>query len=138
LSTELRESLASFLEADPVIEELATGGVWYEVAGERAEEKADPPYVVFSKVPSTPLNFSFQGNSQDWEVWIVKGVGPVKVAEEIDKRCRELLTDAEFEVVGHSLEMIRPFSDINYPELADGERYQHVGAQYRIINERSE
>lgn len=134
--TELREALASILENDAKIKELAPSGVWYEIAGERGEVK--PPYVIVSKTPGTPLEFAFQGNEWPWEVWVVKGVGPVKAAEDIDKRCRELLTDAELEIPGHTLQLIRPFSDINYQEPADGERYQHVGANYRIVNERSE
>lgn len=133
--TELRSALAELLEQDPKLKELATGGVWYEVADSRAN--VEPPYVIVGK-PAGPKEWAFQGNSWDWDVWIIKGVGPVKVAEEIDERCKELLTDAELEMPGRTLQYLRPFSDINYNEVADGERYQHVGANYRITSERSE
>lgn len=136
MSTDLRDMVVTFLEADTELMEHATNGVWFEIADQRIE--VDPPYCILAQVPGTPLEFAFQGDSQDWDVWVVKGVGGTKVAEAIDRRCKELLTDAELELGGTVVRYIRPFSVVNYSELADGERYQHVGAQYRIVNERSE
>lgn len=136
MSVELRSAIADLLEADEDLMKLATSGVWYDIASERNEVK--PPYVIIGQVPGTPLDFAFQGDSQDWDVWVVKGVGGIEVAERIDERCKELLTDAELEMEDRVVRYIRPFSSVKYPELADGEEYQHVGAQYRIINERSE
>lgn len=136
MTTEIRSALADFLEADEQLMKLAKGGIWYEVAGEKDNE-VDPPYVIIGK-PSGVPQFAFQGDSLDWDVWMIKGVGKVKIAEAIDKRIRELLTDAELEIVGRDLKYLRPQSDINYPEVMDGERYQHVGANYRLTSERSE
>lgn len=136
MSTELREMLVTFLEADAQLMEHATEGVWYEIADQKEDVK--PPYCIVMQMPGTPLEFAFQGESQDWDVWVIKGVGQPKAAEAINKRCKELLTDAELEIEGVDVLYLRPFSVVNYSELADGERYQHVGAQYRIVNERSE
>jgi hypothetical protein len=133
--TELRSAIAAILEEDVELKKLATGGVWFEVAGEKGN--VEPPFIVIG-VPSELMDFAFQGNSWDWDVWYVKGVGAVDVAEAINERCKELLTDAELEMPGRELQYIRPFSGINYPEPADGERYQHVGANYRVTSERNE
>lgn len=133
--TELRSALAELIEADPKIKELATGGVWYEVADEATNVK--PPYVIIGKMAGTP-QWTLQGNSWDWDVWLIKGVGPPKIAEEIDARCKELLTDAELTMPDREIQYLRPMGDVNYAEPVDGERYQHVGANYRITSERSE
>lgn len=132
--TELRTALLSLLEADELLQELATGGFWYEVAGEKID--TSPPYLVVGKPTGLP-EWAFQGNSWDWDTWMVKGIGPVTVAEDIDKRCKELLTDAELEMPGTTLQYLRPMGDINYSEVVAGERYQHVGANYRVTSERS-
>lgn len=133
--SELRSALLDLLETDKQLKELATGGFWYDVGDERTNTK--PPYVIVGKPAGTP-SWAFQGNSQDWEVWLIKGVGPVKIAEAIDERCKELLTDAELTMEGRDLQYLRPMGDVNYPEVVDGERYQHVGANYRITSERRE
>jgi hypothetical protein len=134
VSTEIRVALVDFLEEDAALKALATGGVWFDIGDDRIN--AAPPYVIISKPTGDP-QFAFQGNEWNWDIWLVKGLGPVAVAEAMDKRCRELLTDADLMIPGRSVQMIRPISDINYPEVVDGERYQHVGAKYRITSEGS-
>lgn len=130
---EIRKALVALLEADAELMALAPGGVWFGTA----DEGTPFPYVLVDKSSGTH-KFAFQGNPLDWDMWIVKGVGVVEDAEKIDKRCRKLLTDAELLPEGTAVKYLRPESDINYPEVVDGERYQHVGANYRITSEEEE
>lgn len=126
----VRAALAKKLKEDPVLKELATGGVHYKKAGSNDK----PPYVIFHKAAGNPL-WSF-GDHMDKEVWVIKGVGEQEVAEDIDLRCKDILNGATLAIEGKVHQDLRHISDVNYDEADEGEVYNHVGAEYKLDSEK--
>jgi len=56
-------------------------------------------------------------------------------AEAIQARLQTLLNDAALSISGGTLLYLRRESDVEYPETADGVRYQHAGSLYRLVFE---
>lgn len=131
---DIREALMKILSEDATIQELAPAGVWFEKVDQDAPGGSA---VIFSQV-SGRSDFAFDGDPLQPQHWDVKGVGPTKIAGQIDDRCRELLTDADLSIPNRDTLLVLPGMDINYPELTNGEPYQHVGATYAITTERTE
>jgi len=127
----IRNMLFELLKEDPTLQALATGGVWFG----SADEDTEGPYVIFSQAGGA-IDYAMQSELYWDQQWDVKGVGPSKVAGEIDERCRALLTDATPAVAGRKVLFLRPLIDINYREQVDSQFYQHVGATYNIITEK--
>lgn len=132
---DIREALDKLLREDPVLEGLATAGVWFESADENDTDTPEDAVVIFSQMDGT-IEYTF-GDDTNFQKWDVKGVGPSKAAGEIDARCRAILSDAKLAIVGRETLFLLPMQDINYREQTDGETYQHVGATYSITTERT-
>jgi len=126
----VRIALAETLKGDATLGALATGGVHHR----KATQGKKPPFVIFFKSTGVPT-WTFAGPPMDREVWVVKGVGVRQVAEEIDRRCKELLNGTTLTIDGKVHQDIRHIGDIDYDEIDEGERYDHVGAEYRISSE---
>lgn len=126
----VRKALHEILEGDPILKELATGGVFHR----KADPGVKPPYVIFHKAAGNPL-WTFDGPPTDKEIWLVKGVGERETAEDIDRRCKKILNGADLEIEGKAHQDLRHISDVDYDEPADGERYNHVGAEYKLDSE---
>jgi hypothetical protein len=126
----VREALSKILKEDPVLKGLATGGVFHRIAPAGTET----PYVIFHKASGVPI-WAMDGPSLDREVWLVKGVGGREDAEKIDARCKEILTRATLAIKGKAHQDIRPIADVDMDEVTDGERYNHVGAEYKLDSE---
>lgn len=134
MSETVRQALYEMLKADSTLKGLAPGGVWFESVDGTAPEG---PTVVYSQA-SGKADWCFDGDPMRSQQWDIKGIGPTKTAEQIDTRCRELLTNADLNITGIETKYLRPGMDVNYREQTDGEVYQHVGATYSIITERME
>lgn len=126
----VRVALKQLLVADADLLALATGGVFFK----ERKDGAKPPYVIFDKTSGVPT-WAFDGPSMDRDVWLVKGVGARAIAEAIDKRLRQVLDHATLNIEGKAHQDIRRLSDIDFREIVDGERVDHVGAEFRISSE---
>jgi hypothetical protein len=130
----LREAIVKKLEDNAELMEAAKE-VWFGLADKG--EETNTPYVIVAKYTGTPEH-AFQGDPLDWDIWTVKGVGEVDTAERIAELIDTILSDAELIVEGRDVKYLRRYNDINYAEAVDGERYQHIGANYRITSEKEE
>lgn len=126
----VRKALADKLKGDAALKAVATGGVFHR----KAPSGTVPPYVIFHKAAGNPL-WSFGGPAMDKDVWLVKGVGERDIAEDIDKRCKELLNGADLAIEDKVHQDLRAISDVDYDEIVDGERIDHVGAEYKLDSE---
>lgn len=128
----IRAAIDQKLAGDAQLMALATGGVHYR----KAPHGTVPPIVIFSRYsPSTP-RYTFAGPGLDSEGWLVKGVAEkVRVAEEINARCRELLDGASLVITDTLCHYMRRENDFDLDEEVDGESYEHVGVIYRLISE---
>jgi hypothetical protein len=122
-------AIADVLESDPELSALATGGVHWR----SAPSGTQPPLVVIDKSTGSRM-YTFDGPPLHSTSWLVKGVGFVSDAEEIDKRCRALLDGTLLAGVDLRLRPI-PDNDVSYQEDTSGEVYDHVGTEYRMVNE---
>jgi hypothetical protein len=126
----VRIALSEKLKGDATLESLAIGGIHHKIAPQGVK----PPFLIFSKSSGIPT-WAFDGPPMDREVWLVKGVGVRQVAEELDRRCKELLNGTTLDIDGKVHQDIRHIGDVDYDEIVEGERYNHVGAEYRISSE---
>lgn len=131
MADEIRQAIKEFLSTDSVIEKISTG-VFYELAPPGQQR----PYVIFGK-PTGGEDWAFAGQPMEDDAWIVKGVGKTSQAEDIDKRCRELLNQESIVIENRSLLFLRSQAIVSYLEVNDdGERFQHEGHVYKLISER--
>lgn len=126
----VRNALAKILKEDAELKALAKGGIYHL----EPKDGADTPYVIFHKASGVP-SWAFDGPSMDRDVWLVKGVGPREVAEDIDRRCKVLLNGSTLDIEGKAHQDIRGLSDVSFREVLNGVRIDHVGAEYRISSE---
>lgn len=95
------------------------------------------PAVVFSRQSGTP-GWQFAGAHIQDDVWLVKAVSrgsSASPAEDIAARIDAVLTDAPLAVTGRLLLAVYRQSDVDYDEVDAGERYHHVGSQYRLVTQ---
>lgn len=129
----VRIALMNFLKADPILKGL-TEGVFYR----KAPQPKEVPYVIVSSGTDVP-EWTFAGPPLEDQVWLVKGVGSANAAEAINRRVKKLLNrDCELEIEGMIFHSIFWIAGVDYEDSTDGERYQHVGAEYRIKTEEVE
>jgi hypothetical protein len=126
----VRKALATVMKEDKPLMALATGGVHYKMA----PQGTVPPYVIFFKSSGIP-DYAFRGYPIDQDVWLIKGVGESTVAEDIDKRLKEILDGADLTIEGKAHQDLRHISDVDFDEVVNGERIDHVGAEYKLDSE---
>lgn len=124
----VRVALMKLLKADAILSDFSSG-VYY---GKAPQPKATP-YVIVMKMAGTPT-WMFAGTPMRDEVFLVKGVGNANEAEAIDRRAQKLLNpeDVDLEIDGRQFQDCRFINEVDYEDTTDGERFQHVGAEYRI------
>lgn len=126
----VRVALIKLLRADATLKGMSNG-VYYG----KAPQPKEIPYVIVMKSHGQP-DWTFDGEPIREELFQVKGVGNPDQAEAIDLRCKQLLgRDLELEVVGREFFSCFWVKDFDYEDPTDGERFQHVGAEYRIKSE---
>jgi hypothetical protein len=70
------------------------------------------------------------------DIWLVKGIDrstTADTAEAIAARVKALLNDATLTISGATHLYLRRQSDVEYLETAEGVRYAHSGALYRLV-----
>ena len=131
----IREAIRKKLIANSALTaKLGDGsvGVYYQLA----PATATLPWIIFDKSPAPPI-WTFAGPPLEQGDWIVKAVASdAGTAEDIDALIRGVLNRTDVNPTGYHNQFTLAMSDINYPEVTDGERYQHVGAVYRIATEK--
>lgn len=131
----IREAIRKKLIANSALTaKLGDGatGVYYQLA----PAEATLPWVIFDKSPAPPI-WTFAGPPLEQGDWIVKAVAAdAGTAEDIDELIRGVLNRADVNPTGYHNQFTLATSDIDYPEVKDGERYQHVGAVYRVVTEK--
>lgn len=131
MSQAVREAIKSKLATDGTLAGLATEGIFSDLA----PSNTDTPYVIFSKQDGR-YQHVFEGTSLNPQLYLVKGVSRKKAtAEAIDARCRQLLHRGTLNITGYELKSILIVSDVEYTETPENERFDHVGAIYRIVTE---
>lgn len=100
-----------------------------------APSGAQAPYVIYQKQAGSGAYTLGDGKATDTHVFLVKAVTDepsAKRAGEIREQIDILLDRGSLTITGGTALLIRRGSDVEYPELAEGRRINHVGATYRI------
>jgi hypothetical protein len=106
---------------------------------QHAPQGAGFPYVIFSLQANTPryaMTATAGTAAFDDEVWLIKGVDRSLDADPVDSivsRLNELLTDGTISISGKVQCLLRRESETPYAEVADGVRYLHGAALYRLV-----
>jgi hypothetical protein len=117
-----------------------TGSHESSIYYQHAPPEADPPYVVFNKLSSTPVQEGFgpigtaipQVNT---EVWMIQGIDRNTTADRADSiraRLDELLTDGVINISGGTSLYLRREFDRDYSEISGGVEYKHAGSEFRL------
>lgn len=130
----MRTAIVDLLEGDGTLMKLATGGVHFRMAPEGTK----PPLVTFDQYVPDTATLAFAGPDLDGAQWLVTGIAVAAVAEDIDNRIRTLMRDAALPIGDGETLFCRRIGGVSYPELLDGDRYEHVGSIYRVLTERHE
>lgn len=104
----------------------------YEKLGPRG---ATPPYVIYQKQAGSPRHTLGDGKAWDSHVFLVKAVTDepsAKVAGDIAAQVDALLDRGSLTITGGTALICRRETDVDYHELSEGRRINHVGATYRI------
>ena len=127
----VRKALKETLEDDNSLMLMAEGGVHYRLA---PPDSRDQAHVIFQKMSGTRM-YTFADEPMRNQVWLVKGVGPAAVAEDMNDRCLAVLAE-ELSVDNYAV-LLQPMAedDVSYAEVADGEVIQHEGTNYRVVVE---
>lgn len=142
MSLVVRRAVYGKLSADTTLTNLLgaaapgyTKGIYYGTAPEGAQF----PYVVFGKPSGIPTYaFGVGGSAVAYndDIWMVKAVDHNTTADRADTisaRFETLLNDASLSISGETLLYLRRESDIDYPEIRDGETYFHSGSNFRLV-----
>jgi hypothetical protein len=128
----IRVAIKKLLAEDAVLKGIASG-----VFSKVAPADTPFPYIIISKIGGTPER-TFDGEPLQEQVWLVKGVGDASDAEAIDARCREILRAESLDMEGFKCKYAAWIKEVDYPEVEQGERHDHVGAEYRVTAEKEE
>jgi hypothetical protein len=104
----------------------------------QAPDGSSFPFVVIQKQSGVPTEAFSDPSAMDTDIWMVKGIvhdTGADVAEAIAARINVLLNDAALSISGASLLYLRRQSDVEYPEVDDGEMYWHCGALFRLVTD---
>lgn len=131
--TALEAAIRAKLAASTAVTGLLNGGS-AAIHYAEAPDNAVPPFVVFWKASGVS---AYTMGSRAWEdrVYVVKAItegDSAAAAKRIDKAVDATLSDAALTVSGRDHLYLRRESDVEYRENADGVRFDHVGAQYRV------
>lgn len=138
MSVAVRRALYGKLAGDTTLNNLLATpptGVSKSIYHEQAPEGANFPFVLFSKSSGTP-RYAMSALAMDDELWLIKGVdrsGSADTADGIASRLDALLTDGTISISAKTQLYLRRESDVEYGDVADGVRFKHTGALYRLI-----
>ena len=105
---------------------------------DQAPQNAQYPLVVFARSSGVPTDTFHTPGAYETDVWLVKGIdrsSSSDVVESIAARIQTLLNDAALSISGRTLMMLRRQSDVEYPEVTNGESFKHSGSLFRVCFE---
>lgn len=114
-------TLTAFVGSDAVYDGVAPQG------------KATP-YIIFQKLTGV-ASYAFSGLAFDTHTFLVKAVDEDPSAAtvgSIAERIDAVLTDQDITLSSGTIMVLRRQQDIDYPEVADGRTFRHVGALYTV------
>lgn len=139
--TSIRRALYGRMSGDTTLNGLLgspASGYAKAIYHYQAPEGARYPYVIFFKSSGMPTEAFTNPAVMQTDVWTVKAVDhntSADTAEAVADRITALLNDATLSISGGTLLYLRrQGGDINFPEIADGEAYIHVGSLYRLVS----
>lgn len=139
MSTPVRRALYGKMAGDTTLTNLlgsAAPGYSKAIYHQQAPATASFPCVVFSKSSGVPIEAFGDPSAFENDIWQIKAIDrntTADGAEAISARLQTLLNDATLSISGGTLVYLRRQSDVEYPEVADGVTYQHVGSLYRLV-----
>lgn len=139
MSTAVRRGIYGKLAGDTTLNNLLAApasGYSKAIYHNVAPAGAGFPYVLFSKQSGVPTETLAAPTAFQTDVWLVKAVDQDTTANDAEaaaSRVTVLLNDAALSISGASLMYLRRQSDVEYEEVTDGVRYQHVGSLYRLV-----
>jgi len=139
MSTPVRRAVYGKLAGDTTLNNLLgapPSGYSKSIFHNTAPPGARYPYVLFNKQSGVPTEAFQDPSAFESDVWLVKAVGHDSTADPAEAaadRVKTLLNDATLSISGGTLMYLRRQSDVEFEEVTDGERYQHVGSLYRLI-----
>ena len=105
------------------------------VYGYIAPQNAGHPFVIFRDLDDAPV-WRLNGKAYEAHLYEIRAVtegNSFAIAADIDAAIESLLNDGTLTVDGHGLMYIRKESGLPpFPEVAEGQRYNHKGSLYRI------
>lgn len=139
MSTPVRRSLYGKLAGDVTLNALLgapAAGYSKAIYHNLAPGDSNYPYVVFSKQSGVPTEAMGDPSALETDVWLVKVIDQntsADPAEAAAARVQALLNDAALSISGATHLYLRRQSDVEYEEEDRGNRFQHVGALYRLV-----
>jgi hypothetical protein len=116
----------------------APAGMAQNIFHDEAPDNAAFPFIVFSKSSGVPTEAFKDPSALETDVWLVKAVDrstTADTAEAISERIKVLLNDATLSISGAVCLYLRRQSDVEYPELVEGNSYRHCGSLYRLVTD---
>ena len=139
MSTAVRRALYAKMSSDTTLSNMlgtAAPGFTKAIYHQQAPDNAAFPFVVFNKQDGRPVEAMSDPSAFENNIWMVKGVDrspSADTVEAIAARLNALLNDGTLAISGGVLMYLRRQSDIEYPEVTDGEQFKHCGALYRLV-----
>lgn len=141
MSTPVRRALYGRMAGDTTLNGLLAApatGYSKAIYHNQAPAGAQFPYVIFQKQSGVPTESFGDPDAMDTDVWLVKAVDRDTSADDAEAaaaRIKALLNDAPLSISGYTLLYLRRQSDVEYPEVTDGQTYQHVGSLFRLVTD---
>lgn len=141
MSTPVRRAIYGRMAGDTTLNGLLAApapGRAKAIYHQQAPQGAAFPYVIFQKQSGNPTEAFGDPSAMDTDVWMVKAVDRSDSADQAEAaaaRIIALLNDAPLSISGNALLYLRRQSDVEYPEVTDGQMYQHVGSLFRLVTD---
>lgn len=141
MSTPVRRALYGRMAGDTTLNSILgapAAGYAKAIYHQQAPAGAPYPFVVFQKQSGNPTEAFTDPSAIDTDVWLVKAIDRSTSADQAEAaaaRITALLNDAPLSISGMALLYLRRQSDVEYPEVTDGQTYQHVGSLFRLVTD---
>jgi hypothetical protein len=135
---ERREAIFDLLDVSAVTSLLhaAPASRSTSIFHEQAPDDAEPPYIIFDKQNGRPDLMTFKDGHEQNDVWLIKAVvrGSAVTAENIADAIYNAVHDKSVTVNGSPALWLRREMDVDYWEDVEGDRWDHVGFQFRLVS----
>lgn len=140
MSTAIRRAIYGKLAGDTTLTAMLgtppppkAQSIWHNSAGANATY----PLVTLNKQSGVPTEAFTDPSALEEDVWLVKAIDrdtSADDAEAVAARVQTLLNDAALSIAGGATHLyLRRQSDVEFEEVTDGVKFQHVGALYRLV-----